>query len=459
MLVLAQFKTISKIFERFGEALGPGMFAGMLVLLGITFFILAGRRTHVALLCVLCLALLTVAQNEAIASLAQLGRWYFLALAAVVALMRPGPGRPLLVALLVIYALFNLVGVVYTPDFESGLVRAIFYVLAIPAFLLSLGPPAHTIESQLRFVRLLGLVGVVLALLHAYFVGLAPQGRGIQRFASFYESSQLMSLGTATVTLPMIWVLLSKRAGRLFLPFLVATLVNLTVMIASTQRAGLFSLAGATAILLVFYRARGALIALAGGTAFVLIAWPIVTFLVSEEFLMQRFGSFEAKGRAYYWQIAVEEGSKSPIIGHGSGAATDYARKHFGKKFHQAYLAIFYDFGLLGLSAFIAMIVVAMVYAFRLARSRDPDRKALGVFLLASLAQVAAQGLVETGLADTANQTATLFYLSLGLVAGAMRVPERRAQPRYVFIPQPPPVPPHRQHPPGPLPAIGSPPK
>lgn len=451
MLLLGAESVLQKLLERVEENFGVGMMLGIGVAVGVTLYLVVARKTQIALLLMLTLSLLTTANNPSLSTAALFGRYYFLFLAAALTMTRASPGHPALLTLAILYAAMNMFGMLYTPDITTGLVRAGFVVLMIPAFMFAFGPQTHTVASLLKFVQLVAMVGVVLALLHAYFIGIAPQGGGISRYASFFSSAQTMSLATATVTLPMAWALLTKNAGKLFVPILIGFLVNVTTIVASTQRTALFSLAGAIGVMLLFYRSRGALLAVLLGTFFAVVIMPIVSYLVSADFLAQRLGSIDPAGRAHIWEVALKESLDSPFFGHGSGAATHFSSEQFGKKFHQAYLAIFFDFGLLGLLIFLSLLITSIFFAFKVACSRDPQRRALGVFLLASLAQVSAQGFVETGLADTANQTATQFYLAVGMVAGAILMPDRgREAIRVVAISAP--VSPLRRLPPSPPP-------
>lgn len=434
MLLLAQFEVIQQIVGGYLDTLGPAQFAGLFLVLCVTAYIIAGARTHLALLILLTLSLLTTADNRALASSAQLGRWYFLFLAGFTALMRPAPGDVVTLSVLAAYAVFNLVGIVLTTSIEQGLVRAIFYIVAVPAFTYSMGAARFKLDDLVLLLRRASIVGVILAVMHVIFMAIFGGGTGIARFKSFYTSPQTMSLATAAITLPMIWLLISKSAGKWFWIILGATMINILVMIASTQRTGLFSLAISSMILLGFYRARGALIAIGGGGIFAVALYPLIGMLVSTDFLAERLTSLDTQGRFEIWQIAWEKSLESPLIGHGTGAATDFSEKNFGKKFHQAYLSALYDGGIIGLVLFVAIIGRGLLVSWTLRKSKDERHRAIGAFGVASIFQVASQGFAETALADTTNETATLFYITLGIVSAAltMRAAEatRQAAPR-----------------------------
>lgn len=430
--LLAEGSLVGRILSRFAESMGLLQLILIVGVLAVVIYIVLARKTMTALLFVVVLSLLTSTRSDEVSSLAQLGRWGFVLMAALCAMMVRGAAHEGILALTGIWLALNVVGCLYSPGLEIALARTLYFFLAIPAFILSMGPPAQTQQSMMKLMRQTAIVGLLLAFAHVFFIAVAPRGGGIDRFNSFYSSPQPMSLATCTVTLPMIWLVLSGRAKKLLIPMIVGILINLTVIIASTQRTALFSLGGATIVLLYFYRSRGAMLAMVGGFVIAVVAWPIITFLVSKDFLVQRLGNLESEGRSKVWAVAFEEAMKSPLVGQGNGAATEFGQNTFSKKFHNAYLAVFFDLGIVGLTIFVLMISVGTFLAWKITLSREPDRRALGVLLFASLLQVAAQGIVETGLADTANQTATQFYLSLGMVAALMKTPELRPN---LFIP------------------------
>lgn len=428
MLSLAQVTALDRILTNFAESLTAWHFLALLGVLGLSLYVMITRKTTVALLMLFCLSLITTVANPAVASGAALGRWYFLALAAFCALQRPGAASSLLVGLMAVWAAMNLFGVMLSPDKTTALIRAAYFIVALPAYMLSLGPPGQSPDSLIRFLRSAALAGVVLAGLHLLFVVVIPPGGGLMRFTSFFDRPQTMSLATASITLIMIWTLFSGNAGRYFMLILGGVLVNLVVMIASTQRAGLFSLLGAIAVMLGFYRLRGALLALIGGGMIALALGPLIGNLVAENYLEKRLGSLDTSGRSQIWSVGIQESLRSPVIGHGSGAATYFSGVVIGMKFHQAYIATLYDFGLIGLLIFLSLIVATLGGAFQLARRPTPKIKSLGVFCFSAMTMCAVVGLVETGISDTLNQTATLFYIVIGMVAALQTMRELTPQ-------------------------------
>ncbi len=428
MWLLAQTGALENVLNKFTENLTAGHIFVLIVVLALSFYVAVARKPLVALLFMYALSLLTASASPAVSGGAHVGRWYFLALAAFIGITGAGRAHSGILALTSAWAGLNLAGIMFTPDLTTGLVRGMYFAMGIPAFLLALAPPNTTPRQIVNFLRGLALVGVGIAVLHVVFIVIMPQHGGAQRLAGFFEKAQTMSLATANVTLVMVWALLSKNAGKLWLLILGGLLVNVVVLVASTQRAGLFSLAGATALMMLFYRGRALAIGTLAGGALVMFAGPIIGSLVAQDYLTERLSSLDTTGRSTYWITGIQEGLRSPVIGHGSGAATYFSQVLFGKKFHQAYIAVFYDFGFPGLVVFVVLLAIGATEAYRLTRRRTPLLRGIGVFAFASFALCAAQGLVETGLADTANQTAALYYITLGLASAASRATELSPQ-------------------------------
>ena len=146
-----------------------------------------------------------------------------------------------------------------------------------------------------------------------------------------------MSMCTAIVALAMIWALLSGNAGRMFIPLVLGLIVNLLMIVASTQRTALFGLAGAVGLLLFFYRVRGIMLV---GIASVCVAGllgPFVFSRVSEDYLSERVFSLDTSGRANFWALGYREAMRAPILGHGGGAAKYFGKQTLNHTFHQAY--------------------------------------------------------------------------------------------------------------------------
>ncbi len=424
MWLLGQTGALQDVLTKFTENLTAGHILVLIIVLAVSFYVAIARKPLVALLCMYALSLLTVASNPAVSGGALVGRWYFLALAAFGGIVSAGRPQAAMLGLACLWAGVNLAGNLHSPDLSTGMIRGLYFGLVVPAFMLSIAPPNTTAQTLIRFIRALALVGVGMAILHFIFILIIPQHGGSQRITGFFEAPQAMSIATADITLAMIWTLLSKNAGKYWLVILGGMLVNVIVLIASTQRAGLFSLAGAAALMMLFYRGRALAIGVLAGGAMVMFAGPVIGSLVSQDYLANRLSSFDTTGRSTIWQTALQECLRSPVIGHGSGAATFFSQGLFGMKFHQAYIAVFYDFGFAGLLVFVSMLAVGAANAVRLLRSKAPEIRGIGVFTFTAIAMCAVQGLVETGMADTANPTAMLYYLSLGLVAAARSMPD-----------------------------------
>jgi O-antigen ligase len=413
---------INEILGRFFGTLGVGHAFAALAVVILTIIILVFRRVDVAVLMMLVLSISTGIDEAAVSHAAYLGRWYFLVLAAVLGLARLAKTSGAITGLALVWACANVMGIVYSASLEEGAVRGLFFLLAVPAFMWSLGPPYGDSHSLIRLIRWFALSGLVLAGIHVIFMISSPPGRGVERFSSAFENSQSLSISTATVTLPMIWALLTKNAGKWTALLFIGVLVNLTAMLASTQRTGLVSLGTAILILLLFYRSRGLVTAVLTGSAVVFLLWPVVTYLTSPATLAYRFSTAGARDRTRIWSHFFREAMESPIWGHGSGSASMAGVQAVGLSFHNSYLVVLYDLGILGLACFCAMILAGMLSGMRLSIGRRGARRALGVFVLAGLFQVVIQGITEVGLANTANHTAMLFYFTLGVAAACSKM-------------------------------------
>lgn len=424
MTALAQVTTVLEVFELFGEAVGyvPAL---LIIMLGLAVgaSLLLSQRMDLAILGLVAASVLTGLANPVVANVATFARWFFLVAAAGLAVMRPGQRYYVpIVLLMALWVAINAITTTYTPAVQLGVVRTVFFALVLPGLIIALGPPAFTLDQLVVFLRRIALVGVGLSLVHLAGMAFGPAAWGTLRYKGFFAAPQIMSMATTSVTLPIIWALLSRNAGRWGKVFTAALLINLMAMIASTQRTGLMTLAGATLLMLSFYRARGLAYLMLAVLFTVIVGWPIISILTPQKLLKERLLSMEAQSRMEFWRKAYDKASDSPIIGYGNGSSTLQGQIWFRRTFHSSYLEIFYSMGIVGLVTFLPLIGVGALTALRLTRSITPQRRALGVYLFAAFAMVTVQGITESSLWATANETAVLFYIALGLTSSATKI-------------------------------------
>ena len=172
--MLAGF-TIESVMEGLSGSAGVGQVFVLLVMMGLSVVIIATRNCRLSLLMLFMLSLLTGADSEAVANGAYVGRWWFVALAALVAIQRPAPISRTIMYFYFPWVGINMVGMLYTPDPVGGIVRAVYFSMGVGAFLFALGPRNETPESLVKLIRWMAYVGIGMACVHIMYV--APPGR------------------------------------------------------------------------------------------------------------------------------------------------------------------------------------------------------------------------------------------------------------------------------------------
>lgn len=111
-----------------------------------------------------------------------------------------------------------------------------------------------------------------------------------------------------------------------------------------------------------------------GGPIIVLIVWIILS-----DRIMQLFGGndwiFQISNRLAHWKIGWNEIIQKPIVGHGINNYTDWMRTlypelysyhfYYTNPIHNSYLQIWYDTGIIGLIAYVFMLISCIVYFIR----------------------------------------------------------------------------------------------
>ena len=238
------------------------------------------------------------------------------------------------------------------------------------------------IRELLKYFRSVAVIYLVLA------VSALPTMRQGRRYSGLLSSAPLFVM-TGGILLPILlwsWLDRSRTTGQRWRSGFLA-LVILAVMLLSGQRAGLYAGALGSLPLVVNARLGRAFRAVMG----LAILGVVLLFVQSRlsvqiEFVTSRYESTDTTGRPERWSKALALCLADPITPAGFGALTTV---RFG--FHNAFLAAWFEGGVLGLLLFPGACLVLIFSHFSVIRSRAPtDVQDLGrLFLGLTLALIA----------------------------------------------------------------------
>ncbi|MCE5278169.1 MAG: O-antigen ligase family protein [Planctomycetaceae bacterium] len=356
-------------FDRFYDAAGlAGAIIVILLLLALLIMTIAGKRWW--LLTIFVAALMFSGHvNDRLDSGSTLLRWAIMFLMALTALR--GIGNPGLAAIMLgTMAIVGLVGSFRAPSLFFAIQKSgLLFILVIP--MASAMAASIQTRSDVRRFLLILLFGSSIFLVLA----LASLGelRG-SRFGGATKNAPLF-VQTGGMLLPVVlWATLAIKVKWLRAASAAIGMGIATICVLSGQRTGTF--AGFIACVPLVGARLGIkrlLMALVIVAATALVAYQVLSlFPAQKEFVMKRFTSADTTGRMGLWQAAYEGCLTAPWLGHGVGSN---ATLGFG--FHNAYLGIWYDQGLLGLSLYAGALLALLGQSLRLMLPRhcEEDRE------------------------------------------------------------------------------------
>lgn len=132
-----------------------------------------------------------------------------------------------------------------------------------------------------------------------------------------------------------------------------------------------------------------------------------------EEFLVQRYSSpSDLSGRTSIWNEALSEIDKHPLLGRGIGASENVIRSSF----HNTYLEVWFNSGLLGLFLFVAAQAFFFWRSWELIRrSKSAEIMSLGALAFGYMMGFVVICMFESAGAGASNVNIILFFL-LGVI-------------------------------------------
>lgn len=410
--------------------------AGVLFLVTIGLF---GRRKELLFLLVAA-ATFSGAMWASVDIGSTLVRWLILALLALNCLrLRVYPGTPLL--LFLIYGVLGVGMIVFSEVlFWSLQTGGVLMLTILAAVALSDVMQTRDDIRKILYLYLMAAMGWL-----ALGMATLPQllaAKNAARISGVITSAPLFVI-TGGLLLPVaVWgALCSKRHGwKIFCSGLSIALILL--LFVSGQRTGTFG--GLIGCLPLVFRRK------AGNLVFVLMLIGVVGvtgFRLATmnrqqvDFLKKRYLTTDTNGRTTIWTEAITECLHSPVIGRGHGGDRAFGMKYHHPT-HNAYLAAWYNTGLIGVSFYLAAFAVGASQCLKLIRfGRDQDLRDMARVLLGVLMAEFAVGMFETTSSPSNFATITLAMVlaMIGRLSQVVRAertaPAAQRAVRYVWVP------------------------
>ncbi len=260
----------------------------------------------------------------------------------------------------------------------------------------------------------IGMTGVIFALMN--FVALPTSLNDPLRFMGYAKIAPFFA-STLGALLPFtFWGSWFANSKALRLVCGLGFLAGIVLLIISGQRAG--TVAGCVSLIPFIFttviKRKNWIRSL-----FLVILLGIIAFFIIQSsterimFVLSRY-SLEAglSNRDLIWQLAISEISKNPLMGQGIGASEGI----ISSSFHNAYLEIWYNAGIIGLVLFLAAQVYFFYRLFHLYRIiRDPEKKSVVALALGYMLGFSVICIFES-LGAGASNLNLILYLFIGVL-------------------------------------------
>jgi|GEM_PF-3207551 len=359
-----------------------------------------------------------------------LGRWVVLCLfCAIFALQlfsrEHVRGPRLLDAMALFFLLYALASTTYSIAPDVTLQRSLSICLMYVAIFWGIWGYADRASAEKIVQALIYAVGLILlmGLVVAPFWPGAWQTNG--RFRGLFTNPNAVGLLAAIILPLVVWKVSQSR----WWPNIVLLGVGVLSLVLAASRNGFF--VSILAIVYLFSKARGSKVLMAGGALLALLFFAVAVEAVDVESVVEDYAVGrlvnplevgDASGRFQLWPVAISLIEPQVMTGHGFGteefALLDIGRnlrEFAGGYFHNSYLGMAFQLGIVGLVLLIAPLIVLASSQFW--RSRHDHTLSLSHALQAVLLAGLLTAFFESWVYSVGNAYSFPFWVCVMLLA------------------------------------------
>lgn len=321
------------------------------------------------------------------------------------------------------YVLLGLLFSAASPSPVTAIQKAFLLLLTTLALTLGVGSFLRSWDSFHTLFRVFALSGVVWVVASIPAIGEFVSGETLR----FTGGSELHATGYANsggLTIPFcVWALIQRKALIWRLVGLVGVIMIPILLFLSGTRTAI--VVGILASAPLLFHGGGArtmrvwLLLSVGAFGAVLVSNALLSG-TNTEFLSARLSSTSLSGREALWSQGLRICLASPLIGRGIGANDWLAQESGAGIFHNAYLSIWCNTGLVGLGLVVAAVASQALSALTmLRRAKDPMAKDALKLGLGFLVAILAMGMVRNSFASPSNSVIAMLLLMVTVVSRA----------------------------------------
>ncbi len=418
---------IASFLETFGAEGGMFLIIGLVLAVGVAFWRGAGF--------VLFLLMLSYAfgpiQEGGVIFAATLIRWSCFGLLLLVCIRDfQAPNRTMYLYLF--YTMCGLIFFVNSPaplwTIQKGCLR-LMMALSIPLAVTTYVSSTADVARLFKIIIFTAAVWIVISL--SFFQSYAQSE--VLRFKLGGESALAVDAGAYLAPI-LVWGIVQSRRKKLRICSAVLIVPFIMLLLLSGKRtafAGQLIIGSAPLLLLgknplklIGFLVAGAIFAASS----VFVMFQLVPHRAGP--LIERFASRGITERGALWEYGMQLCLRSPVMGHGEGAA-DAAGAIVGHGFHNGYLIAWYNSGMLGLCALVLFLLAYTIKAWRLYRRAQTDEMAdFARLAFGYLLAVIAVAFFVGSIGGVANITNCMLLIMCALIdrLGTMTATQPRPQ-------------------------------
>jgi|MudIll2142460700_1097286.scaffolds.fasta_scaffold04058_3 hypothetical protein len=381
----------------------------------VLFFIALSKRIHILTFMLVLSASLVGSTIPLVNNIAALVRWISLFLLLIVVVARWKFKVSLRLLPFWGYVFLGLVFLLDAISLDWQLQRGI--LLLVVAVTIPFAYGGETYRSLKSSLVLISLAATIYSLLN--FISLPSHLSEATRFSGYSEVAASFAMVLGGLLPFTFWGLWKANDRAIRIACGSGFLFGLITLLFSGQRAGAVGGAiGLTPLLLMLLQQKNigkfvSVVTLASLLGYILVQQSSGDWA---DFLWMRYSvDHGLSGREWIWREALSEIHDNPLLGRGIGAAETVIQGSF----HNAYLEIWFNTGLVGLLLFLTSQVYFIYRILYLKRvSEDPETRSILALALGYMMGFVAMCMVESPAAGASNLN-LMLYIFLGVVVSS----------------------------------------
>jgi O-antigen ligase len=314
------------------------------------------------------------------------------------------------------YVFLGFVFLFRATDFNWQFQRSMLLLLVAAAIPVAYGDKSYKVFELSLIV--IALAATIYGCLN--FASLPSHLSEASRFSGFAKKAPAFALVLGGLLPFAFWAVWNAESKAVRIACGLGFLAGMVTLALSGQRAG--TIAGVLGLLPMIIITMISKKNIRWSLALIILLFLLGMFFIQQTstervaFLLSRYRSESGlSNRELIWETALSEISKEPFLGQGTGSAEQVV----SSSFHNAYLEVWFNTGVLGLTLFIAAQGYFLYRIFYLMRlNKDPKAQSIMALALGYMIGFLGVCLVESAGAGASNVN-LILYLFLGVLVSS----------------------------------------